>query len=278
MELYVVVVAYGSPALLDDALEPLRGRPVIVVDNSSDAAVRGVVGAHGARYVDPGRNLGFGSAVNCGIRQAWADVGECDVVLLNPDAVVTSDALDRLHLALHERPRTSAVAPVLVGETQQRSAWPWPSPRAMWREALRLDSSARDRQDWLVGAVLLINGAAYAAVGPFDERFFLYAEETDWQRRATAAGWGVRLVPEVQAGHVGAATSTDSRRREVLFHAGTETYIRKWFGPHGWWSYRLAAITGAAVRALLPSSAGTAARRRLGIYLRGPRNAAGFSA
>ena len=181
-------------------------------------------------------------------------------------------------MLFRSRERTAAVAPLLTGpEGPQRAGWPFPAPRRLWREAFGLLGTARDDVDWLVGAALMIRGSAYEQVGPFDERFFLYCEETDWQRRAVLAGWSVRLVPEVTVQHVGAGTSSDLRRREALFHAGQETYVRKWFGVRGWWSYRLAALVAAAGRSVLPGARGAAARSRFRLYVRGPRRMAGLA-
>lgn len=272
-----VVVAYGAPELLRAALAPLDGLDVVVVDNSSLAAVQAVCAATGARYVDPGSNLGFAAAANAGVRELWRATGERDVLLLNPDAELAAADVDRLQAALLAEPRTAAVAPCLDGpDGEQRATWPWPEPRRMWREALGLLGDDRHRGDWLVGAALMVSAQAYREVGGFDERFFLYAEETDWQRRAVAQGWRVRLVPEVRAAHVGAGTSDDPVRREALFQAAAETYVRKWFGARGWASYRSAALTGALLRSPLPGRRGAAARRRAVLYARGPRRAAGF--
>lgn len=270
-----MVVAFGAPDLLLETLRPLAVLDVVVIDNSSRGDVLAACRATGVRYVDPGRNLGFAGGVNLGIRTLGADR---DVLALNPDAIVLMSDLDRMLAVLHADRHTAAVAPRLVGpEGEQRAAWPWPSPGGMWREAVGLARDA-DRHDFLVGAALLLRGRALAEVGPFDERFFLYAEETDWQRRAVNQGWQVKVVPEVVAHHTGAGTSTDGVRRETLFHAGTETYIRKWFGPRGWLAYRAAAIVGAAGRSFLPGSRGAMARRRFVLYARGPRRVAGFEA
>ena len=129
--------------------------------------------------------------------------------------------------------------------------------------------------EYCIGAVLLLRRQAIDDVGPFDERFFLYAEETDWQRRAAEAGWRTVEVADVTAVHLGAGTSTDKGRREALFHAGIETYVRKWFGRAGWMSYRAAAALGAGLRGMLlrgPEAA--AAQARASLYLRGPRSVA----
>ncbi len=108
-------------------------------------------------------------------------------------------------------------------------------------------------------------------MGPFDERFFLYAEEADWQRRAADRGWTVALCPGVTATHVGSGTGGAEARREAHFHASHERYLRKHHGTGGWWIYRSAALVGAAVRAvLLRGERGRLAAARFSLYRRGP--------
>ena len=279
MSLAVVIVAYGAPKLLEAALAPLYGLPCVVVDNSSDVDVAAVVAGTGARYVDPGRNLGFAAGVNLGVTTIIDSRGPADLLVVNPDAVLTREGAERLHAELREDDSLAVVAPRLENAdgSAQRSTWPWPSPAGIWREAVGLGRLNDRRSDWLVGAVLLLRTEAWAEVGPFDERFFLYQEETDWQRRAVMLGWEVRLVPEVTAMHHGAATSTDAGRREALFHAAVETYVRKWFGTAKWTMYRAGALTGALVRSCIPGGRGRAARRRLTLYRIGPRAAAGLN-
>ena len=278
MSLAVVVVAYGAADLLTSALAPLTGLQVVVVDNSSDPDVARAAAAAGAEYVDPGLNLGFGAGVNLGAETLRTRGVHADLLVLNPDAVIAAGQVAALQAALCADPRLAVVSPALVGADGhvQRVAWPFPAPARMWREAVGLGRVNDRHAEWLTGAVLLLRAQAWEQVGPFDERFFLYQEETDWQRRAVAAGWTVRLLPEVVATHVGAATSTDPCRREQLFHAGTETYVRKWFGAAGWTSYRAAALTGALARSILPGDRGAAARRRARLYARGPRRVAGL--
>src|SRR5581483_363837 len=130
------------------------------------------------------------------------------------------------------------------------------------------------RERFAVGAVLLLRWEAVQEVGLFDERFFLYAEETDWQRRARGLRWRTELCQEAVAAHVGGGTSSDPVRREILFHAAQETYVRKWFGLAGWWTYRSAAVVGASARAIvLRRERRRAAARRARLYARGPRRA-----
>ncbi len=268
----VVVVAYGAPALLDAALRTLGGAyPVTVVDNSSAPEVRAVVERFGAEYVDPGRNLGFAGGVNLGTSGRIAPGS--DVLLLNPDAAIAPVGVALLQRALAADDRLAAVAPPQhdpVTGTPARVGWPFPSPLGAWVEALGLGGIQR-RTDYLIGSVLLLRGEALADVGPFDDRFFLYAEEADWQRRATDRGWAVALCPGVSATHVGSGTGGAEATREAHFHASHERYLRKHHGSGGWWAYRSAALVGAAVRAVvLRGERGRQAAARFTLYRRGP--------
>ena len=111
-------------------------------------------------------------------------------------------------------------------------------------------------------------------VGPFDERFFLYAEETDWQRRASDLGWEVALCPDAVATHVGAGTGGEQSERDAHFHASNERYVRKHYGPTGWLVFRAGVMAGSSVRALfLPGDRGRRAAARFRLYLTGPLKA-----
>ncbi len=274
----VVVVAYGSPDALAEALLSLGdASPVVVVDNSSSPATAAVARSAGARYVDPGTNLGFAAAVNVAIEKL-PDAPR-DVLLLNPDARIEPDQLAQLHRELLAHPDVACVAPAqhLPGSASaSRARWPWHTPAGAWAEAVglsrrRLESS----RYFLGGAVLLLRRTALVDVGPFDERFFLYSEDEDWQRRAVERGWHVRFCPGVSAEHAAGGTETDTTRLRLRLHAGIERYVRKWHGPWGWALYRSGTLFGLALRLLVqrgPRRASTARLARL--YLTGPDRAA----
>ncbi|UZJ24953.1 glycosyltransferase [Rhodococcus antarcticus] len=269
-EPFVVVVAFHGAEALRLALDPLGGLDVLVVDNSSSADVARVARDTGAEYHDAGGNLGFARAVNLGVAHAAGR----DVVLVNPDAVVDADTVVALATALHERGgRVAAAAPRLTGPAgeDQRVRWPFPTPVGAWMQALGAGRWIPAEPSFLVGAVLALNAKALAEIGGFEPSYFLYAEETDWQRRAVGAGWRLVQVDGLTATHVGGGTSSDEIRREVHFHAGGERYVRRWFGTRGWVSYRAATVVGSAVRAVvLPGERGRVARRRAVMHLRGP--------
>jgi GT2 family glycosyltransferase len=57
------------------------------------------------------------------------------------------------------------------------------------------------------GAALLVRAGAAAAAGPLDERYFLYLEETEWQRRIAQADWRREVLPYARFVHLGGGSS-----------------------------------------------------------------------
>ena len=136
--LEIVVVAYGRPDLLEASLQPVLSFPVTVVDNSSSPDVAAVCERLGVRYLDPGHNGGFGAGVNHALERRLDP--DADVLLLNPDAVIASDDVLRLHEALLADPALASVAPTQVDEAghPSRVSWPFPSPGRTWLTAAGL--------------------------------------------------------------------------------------------------------------------------------------------
>ena len=269
-DIEIIVVAYGAPGLLRAALEAVSALPVTVVDNSSSSEIAALCAQFGAHYIDAGKNLGFGAGVNLGLRHRRYP--GADVLLLNPDAVVLPAQIHALQAALHADPRLASIAPEQRDRTGKsaRVQWHFPSPWNAWLEAIGL-GRFEGGGSYVIGSVLLLRAEALAQIGGFDERFFLYAEETDWAYRAHLLGWRHTLARGVWALHEGAATSTDAKQREAHFHASQERYLRKHFGAIGWQVARAAVWLGAMARsALLRGTRRVQARRRAALYRRGP--------
>jgi GT2 family glycosyltransferase len=268
----VVVVAYHSDDHLGACLATLdAGARVVVVDNGRSAATRELAEGGGARYVEARSNIGFAAAVNLGLDGGWD--GRSDVLLLNPDARVDAAGVASLQDQLHRSgTRRAAVGPRLVhadGSTQ-RAEWPIPSPGQVWFDAFGLSRFWRGRR-FVVGAVLLLNGAALLEIGRLDERYFLYAEEADWQLRAQRAGWSVAVVDDVVATHVGGASSGDAGVRGGLFHSSADAFALRWYGRLGHALMRLGSLVAAARRSVIGSPTSRAENRRaVAFYLHRP--------
>ena len=242
----VAVVSWNTRALLLRCLDSLRpevdaGRAVVVVvDNASadGSAAAARAGAPWAQVIALGVNRGFGAAVNlvaAGSATPW-------LIAANADVALRPGALTAL-LAAGRDPRAGAVAPKLIlpGGAVQDSVGPLPSPTQALELALGLhrllpgrgarrclpgqwDPERAREVPWAIAALLLLRRSAFDAVGGFDERQWMYAEDLDLGWRLRQAGWTTRYEPTAVVDHAsGAATALafGDRRRERFMR---ETY------------------------------------------------------
>jgi GT2 family glycosyltransferase len=120
-----------------------------------------------------------------------------------------------------------------------------------------------------------VRKSALADVGGFDERFFLYSEDEDWQRRAVARGWRVSFCPHIEAEHVTGGSEADMVRLQLRLHAAIERYVRKWYGPAGWAVFRSGTLFGLFLRLFVHRGARRRKTARLArLYVTGPDRAA----
>ena len=208
--LEIVVVAYGAPELLRRALEPVAGLPVTVVDNSSLPEIAALCAELGVRYLDPGRNGGFAAGVNVGLRNRL--VPGADVLLLNPDAVISADDVAVLQRALRARDDLASVGPGQVGDDGRAARVDWwlPSPSGTWLEALGPGPAAprpdvRDR----LGAAAARRGAR---AGRRVRRALLPLRRGG---RLGVPGAPARMAPRGRAGGARGARRCGHRRRSA---------------------------------------------------------------
>ena len=256
MNVDVVVVTHNSAEHLAEAIGSVdldTVTTVVVVDNASTDATVDIADQLGVRVIANDGNRGFGGGANQG-----AALGAAPYVLfLNPDARLESGALDRLVAALEADAALALVSPRIEhpdGSTQ-RVWWPFPSASASWREAFglhRLRPATESGDGFVIGACLLVRRSTFAALGGFDLRFWLYAEETDLARRALDAHWSVAVVDQARAVHIGGASGDGSEGLVFEhFHRGSELYVDKHDGRAQLVSLRLALLTSAVLRSVL---------------------------
>ena len=226
-----VIITYQSEGVISaalEALEPAYRNGLLecrVVDNAStDGTAERVARYPWVELVASPFNVGFGRGANLGAYQATTEF----VLVLNADAVLPLDALERLLAEMDARPGAGVVAPALQNEDGGfHDVRPLPTPGSILRAALPFSGgpagvellSAGDparRVAWVPGAVLLVRRELFESCGGFDDRFFLYFEETDFLRRAARTRWPeVWAVGEAHARHVGGASTRSSEGGKV---------------------------------------------------------------
>jgi N-acetylglucosaminyl-diphospho-decaprenol L-rhamnosyltransferase len=211
----VVVVNYGSPDLLRRNLPGLGPVPVVVVDNhktdGDSAAARALAGEHGWQLLALDRNVGFGAAMNVGVRAAL-DSGAEVVLLLNPDAEIGPDALEGLRRAALADP-AAMITPRIVHP--DGSTWFSGGMLSLAEGRLRLrDGTPPPRYErWLTGACLALHRDLWERLGGFDEDYFLYWEDVDLSRRCERAGGRLVVRADLVASHQVGGTQADEPQR-----------------------------------------------------------------
>jgi len=224
----IVIVAYNAGGLLRRCLATVANGPqdVVVVDNASpDGQTAAVCADFGrVRLIERDRNDGFAAAANTGIAATDAPW----VLVLNPDAWPLGDGVAALRRCAERDARAGAIGPLLVDEAGRPSrstirppltpaalalwaAVPTPVSRAydLWRRATQRGGNRDVRPgEFLQASAVLLRREAFDAVGGFDERFFMYGEDSDLCDRLRAAGWTLELCPEATFVHVGGGSST----------------------------------------------------------------------
>ncbi len=250
-----ILVNWNGRGQIEAAIDSLVNEPdvrVTVADNgSTDGSVVALVERYGERInvIENGANLGFGTGANRAIAATQAPF----ILLLNPDAVVHPGAVGALVSFMQAHPNAAVAGPKIfesdgrvaescgefdtwAGAFLRSSAW---GDLPLFRRfsngaALRAwDYSSERHVDLVIGAAMMIRRSALDRVGAFDERFFMYHEEIDLQKRLHEAGYEIWFVPQAQATHVGMGSSggknverwkTQSRRTYWIKHHGRVWY------------------------------------------------------
>ncbi len=237
----VVVVTYDALPWLERCLESVRGVPTVVVDNGSRDGTPAFVRARfpEVRLLET-ENRGLGAGWNRGIQATASRY----VLILNADAWLVGDALERLVAFADSRPDAAVVGPRLryPDGRLQRSVRGFPTVWRIATEYLFLRKLAPGSRalnafyaggfahdevreaEVVMGACMLVRRAAIDDAGELDEDYFLFSEETDWCYRFRRAGWKVLFYPGAECVHVGGASHggrllVENLRGHLLFLA-----------------------------------------------------------
>jgi GT2 family glycosyltransferase len=169
-------------------------------------------------------NRGFSAGCNGGI--AWARSKAAEYVLLiNDDTVADPDLLQALVNRAEIVGRRAIVAPVVTAGDAIWSGGGY--IRRPWFKADHYDTVTNDAREveWASGCALLVALPIIDAIGPMDERFFLYLEDVDWCLRAREKGYLTVIEPEARIDHAVSATTGGLDPRIVRYYTYRNHYL-----------------------------------------------------
>ncbi len=231
MTVTVIIVSFNTCELLRDCLRSLLEEPgarpleIFVVDNDSADGSADMVRTEFAQVslIPNTVNVGFAAANNQAFEQSTGDY----IFLVNPDAAVQAGSIDHAVEFLENHDDCALCGGKIVSPDGHLEPSARRFPTA-WRNFAIL-SGLSDRYpncrmfggadykhfdhetaidvDWVPGTFTAIRRSVLEELGFFDERFYLYYEETDLCLRVRRAGKTVFFIPSAQVDHVGGACS-----------------------------------------------------------------------
>ena len=221
---------------------------VLVLDNASDDgsadAVRDWIAGAGdfgelVRLIELGRRTGKAENDSRLLREARGEV----CLLLNEDSELRPGATEALIAALDSDPEAAVAGAQLLSPdgAELACAWRLPSLGTAVASALFLhrplvtQSQGEELREvgWVQSAAMAVRREAAEQVGYLDPEFFVYSDETDFEKRLRDAGWSILLVPAARAVHHEqlATDRSAGERRITEFHRNRDLYMRKHHGP-----------------------------------------------
>lgn len=223
--LSIVITHHQTPILLKLCLKSIKESIVgidydlIITDCETEPKNEPLIRKYfpKAQIISFAKNVGYAKIVNEGIKAAKGKY----VLILNADIILQNGAVAKLIDFMEKNADVGIVGPQLLtfNNTHQDSCFKFPTigsilARRTFLKNMQWGKKQTDRfvirdnnyllpknVDWLQGSAMLVRKEAIAKVGLWDERFFMYFEDTDWCRRFWQDGYKVVYLPVAHVFH-----------------------------------------------------------------------------
>ena len=206
---------------------------LIVVDNGSNGNDAQYLKKkfNDVKIVQSEKNLGYAGGNNLGIKSAKRDW----ILILNNDIALDKNFLKELW---NNRNKADILGAKNYYYDQKDIIWAIGSKVNKWTmKANLVGNKVRDNGQLdevevsqIVGSAMFVKKEVFEKIGGLDESYFCYYEETEWQTRATAAGFKISWVPSAKLWHKVAYSSGGGRSAFSAYYLvrNRARYIKKW--------------------------------------------------
>ncbi|GEM_PF-387435 len=220
--LSVIIVNYNTEEFIDLCLASIakedifsleNGLEVFVVDNNS---IDNSIAMINCKYpwvklMENNKNQGFAKANNQAIQKVRGQY----ILFLNPDTVLKKGAFSEMILYMDEHPEVGLAGSRLIfpDNTPQESVeFTYPGYKYAVEELKGLPGSIA----WVMGASMIARSFIIKESGGFDERFFLYGEDTDLCLTIRKKGWEIAYIPKAVIVHFEGQSERKNSSLEVF--------------------------------------------------------------
>ncbi len=253
MDLSIIIVNYKNQGLTLNCLKSIKAADlanltyeIIVVDNyPADNLAKILQQQYPAvKVIVNQKNLGMGAANNQGAAVAHGKY----LLVANYDTLVFPDTIKKLYAFMESHSDVGLVGPKQFNPdmTLQDTGYRWHSLLTPFYRRTALGKTSAGKKDlarflmkdfshdkitavdWLLGSFFMCRADLIKKIGLFDERFFLYFEDTDLCRRVWQAGYKVIYDPEAQITHNHGRASAGVPLHILIFNSAGRYHIVSW--------------------------------------------------
>jgi len=257
MDISIIILNYKSRGLALNCIKSIKEADfspessglkyeIIVVDNNSNDGIGEIISWQypGIKFIQNKKNLGMGAGNNVGIKKAEGRY----VAVMNPDTMAFPDTFLKLYNFMESSPEVGIAGPkqFYPDRTVQNSCYQWynlftpvyrRTPLGKFKFAQKdvarflmkdSDHNSVKKVDWLLGSFLFCRSSCLDQIGFFDERFFMYFEDTDLCRRTWQKGWKVVYFPESRIIHNHKRESAETPWYKFLWNQAARAHVISW--------------------------------------------------
>ncbi len=217
-DISIIIVNYNTGILLTRCLDSIRKENddkirIIVVDNGSVDDSLDLLQADfpEIELIANRENPGFATANNQAIKRCDGEL----LFFLNPDTELEPGCLQAIRKFMNAHPKVGLAGPTILnrdGSSHPAVEYRYPGSRYGGRQFDDLPGKIA----WILGAALVARSSVIAAVGGFDTRFFLYAEDIDLCLAVRKEGWLLAEIPEAKVMHLEGQSEKEAPFAEVM--------------------------------------------------------------
>ncbi len=226
MKVFIIILHFGDIQITQECVASLYKNEkypftIVIVNNMPAIYTPNTFSKRSVVVINNKKNLGFSGGVNVGIRYALKNKAEA-ICLLNNDTHIQKPFLQTLLVALQDK-SVGIVGPAIEFKKNKKRLFDIGGKinklffRTSHTEVSKITTKVAHQVEYVSGCCMLIKKDVFAKSGLFDEKFFLYYEDTDFCLRAKKNGLFSVVVPSVVIQHE-LSKSAGKMSQLAIFH------------------------------------------------------------
>lgn len=231
--IYLLAINYYSSQLIAKLINSIYPNQaveyqIIIVNNSPDDRAIQDLKTDKVVILESGENLGFGKACNLGLNWIYQQNQKAIVWLINPDAYLLPEALEKVPALFQNHPELSILGTIIyttTGEIWFSGGEFFPKNGAVIPKTIDNQDSKFPylKTDWVSGCSLLINFQKFPVCPQFDPEYFLYYEDFDFCQRYAKQKHFIAFTNQIGVVHQPSAIT--GKNAFLKFQYSTYSYL-----------------------------------------------------